>query len=387
MSRFLFVSLPLAGHVNPASALARRLITDGHEVAWAGSELMLRPMLGDDAVILSTGSRLFREQQTSGLASIRSVWTRYILPYNKFVLPGVARAVLVHEPDVLVVDQHAPAGAIVAHRLGLPWATLVCSAMELTEPLRALPKVTEWTTGCLRSLWAHAGLPAEECFDLRYSPHLVIAQTTPALAGRSDFPPRFRFVGPLLGPRAPVPFPFERLDPDRRHVLITVGTLSEDLAVTFYRRTVAALDERTQGVVVARDLPGVPDEVIVVPRVPMPELLPHMAAVVCHGGMNTTVEALAAGVPVVIAPMRNDQPEMARQVVAAGAGRRLNFRRAATSDIATAVAAVLDEPVYRESAARIAESFRMAGGVTTAAAHLTGLQKAMADRHGSLSGA
>ena len=30
--------------------------------------------------------------------------------------------------------------------MALPWATLVCSAMELTQPYRALPKLTSWTT-------------------------------------------------------------------------------------------------------------------------------------------------------------------------------------------------------------------------------------------------
>lgn len=383
------MSLPLAGHVNPISAVAARLAGDGHEVAWAGSELMLRPMLGPDATILPTGHRLFREQGSSGLAAIKSVWARYILPYNKFILPGVARAVRAYEPDVLVVDQHAPAGAIVAHQHGLPWATMVCSAMELTEPLRGLPKVVEWINGHYRTLWTHAGLPAADFFDLRYSPHLVIAPTTPELLGRADFPPHFRFVGALTANRPPVPFPFDELDPDRRRVLVTVGTLSEQLATDFYRRAVAALDDTMQGIVVAppADLPDPPDNVIVVPRVPMLELLPRLDAVIAHGGLNTTIEALASGVPLVVAPMRNDQPETARQVVAAGAGVRVNFRRATTKDIATAVTTVFDDPAYRTAARRIAESFRVAGGAAEAAACVARLQQTVADRRRSLSGA
>jgi UDP:flavonoid glycosyltransferase YjiC (YdhE family) len=348
---------------------------------------MLRPMLGEDATILPTGSRLFREQRNLGMASIRSVWTRYIAPYNKFILPGVTKAARSYRPDVLVVDQHAAAGAIVAHREGLPWATLVCSAMELTEPFRAWPKITEWTTGHLRTLWSTAGLSPTDYFDLRYSPFLVIAQTTPELLGRADFPPHFRFVGPLLGRRPPVPFPFDALDPDRRHVLVTVGTLSEELATVFYQRAMAAFDDTMQGIVVAEDLTDAPDNVIVVPRVPMPQVLPHMDAVVCHGGLNTTIEALASGVPLVIAPMRNDQPETARQVVEAGAGLRVNFRRATTKHIATAVTAVLDEPDYRKAAHRIAESFRAAGGAAEAAACVARLQQTVADRRRSLSGA
>ncbi|MFD0634038.1 hypothetical protein ACFQ9X_23250 [Catenulispora yoronensis] len=37
MSRFLFVSLPLTGHVNPMAAVAKTLSAQGHDVAWAGS--------------------------------------------------------------------------------------------------------------------------------------------------------------------------------------------------------------------------------------------------------------------------------------------------------------------------------------------------------------
>ena len=51
MSRFLFVSLPLTGHVNPMAAVAKTLSAQGHDVAWAGSESYLRPLVGPEAVI------------------------------------------------------------------------------------------------------------------------------------------------------------------------------------------------------------------------------------------------------------------------------------------------------------------------------------------------
>ena len=391
MSRFLFVSLPLAGHVNPASAVAAALVADGHEVAWAGSELMLRPMLGRDALILPTGARLFREQGGAGIASIRSLWSRFIVPYARFTLPGVDRAVRSFAPDVLVVDQHAVAGAIAAHRYGLPWATLVCSAMELTEPYRALPGITRWTTDQLAGLWAGADLPADEFFDLRYSPHLVIAATTPALTGRA-FGGRVRLVGPLIADRPATPFPFDRLDPTRRHVLVTMGTLADGLAADFHVRAMAALgtlSPTVQAIVVARpdDLPEPPDNVVVAERVPMLALLPHIDAVVGHGGVNTTSETLAAGIPLVLAPIRHDQPEMARLVVAAGAGVRVRFRRAGPTELAAAVAAVLDDPSYRVAAGRVAESFRAAGGARKAARYAAGLQQTVSDPRRSLSGA
>ncbi|HEY1574872.1 MAG TPA: nucleotide disphospho-sugar-binding domain-containing protein [Pseudonocardiaceae bacterium] len=372
--KVLIVTLPLAGHANPAAALAGRLAARGHEVAWAGSELMLRPMLGPDAVILRTGSRLFREQGGTGIASIRSLWTRFIVPYAKFLLPGVERAVRAFEPDVLVVDQHAVAGAIVARRHGLPWATLVCSAMELTDPYRALPGLTGWTRDQLVGLWTGAGLAAEDFADPRWSPQLVLAQTVRELTGDVA---GVALVGPLIGERAAPPFPFDRLDPYRRHLLVTMGTLADDLTADFHGRVLAGLPDTVQAVVVAprEQLPDVPDTVLVAERVPMLDLLPHMDVVLGHGGVNTTSEALANGVPLVLAPIRHDQPEMARQVVAAGAGVRVRFRRATPAQLSAAVTDVLDDPAYRAAARRIGVAMRAAGGADTAAELVERLQR------------
>lgn len=386
MSRFLFVTLPMVGHVNPALGLAEELVARGHDVAWAGSEMSLRPMVGPDATIFPTGSRLFREQGGAGMAAFRSLWTRFIVPYNKFVLPGVARAVRDFAPDVLLVDQHAVAGALVAHRHGLPWVSIVCSAMELTDPYRALPRITGWTRAHLVKLWTDAGLPAEEFFDVRMSPHLAIGFTTTALTAHPGLPPQLRLVGPALSERPGAPaFPFELLDPARQHVLVTMGTVAKELATDFYTRTIDALrplGHRVQAIVVAPpdDLPTPPEHVLVAARVPMLTLLPHIDAVVSHGGLNTVTEALANGIPLVVAPIRHDQPVVAEQVVAAGAGIRVRFGRVRAAELATAITAVLDDPAYRASAARIAESFRRAGGADVAASHVERLQRTMSDK-------
>lgn len=384
--KVLVVTLPLAGHVNPAVALADRLAARGHQVAWAGSELMLRPMLGPDALILRTGSRLFREQGGAGIASVRSLWTRFIVPYAKFLLPGVAKAVRAFEPDLLVVDQHAVAGAIVAQRHGLPWATLACSAMELTDPYRALPKLTGWIDDQLVGLWTGAGLPVADYSDPRWSPHLVLAQTVRELTG--DVGRDVELVGPLIGGRAAPPFPFDRLDPDRPHLLVSMGTLADDLTADFHARVLAGLPDTVQAIVVARPdrLPDLPDGVLVAERVPMLDLLPRMDVVLGHGGVNTTAEALANDVPLVLAPIRHDQPEMARQVVAAGAGVRVRFRRATPEQLGSAVTEVLDDPSYRAAARRIGAAFRSAGGADTAAELVERLQRTMSARRRPLSG-
>jgi len=388
VSRFLFVVPPLAGHVYPAAGVAQALAGRGHEVAWAGSEARLRPMLGPGATVYPTGMRLHRGRSDLGTAALKSLWEGFVIPLARFTLPAVEKAVEGYRPDVLAVDQHALAGALAAQRHGLPWATMCASAMELTQPLRARPKVDAWLRGHLAALEAEAGLPHDTSRDLRFSPHLVIAFTGAALTGDAAFPGHFALVGAALQAGRPggAGFPWERLDPRRRHVLVTVGTLAQDIAAEstgFYTRVAQALQplgDRVQAIVIAPAgvVPGAPDHLLTVERAPVLDLMPHLDAVVCHGGLNIVCEALSQAVPLVVAPIRHDQPIIAAQVAAAGAGIRVRFARVTPGQLRAAVTAVLDEPSYRAAARRISDSFAAAGGSQAAAERLEKLSQTSA---------
>jgi MGT family glycosyltransferase len=358
------------------AAVAATLTGRGHDVAWAGSESFLRPLLGDGATIYPIPLRAHRGQGERGMAATKSRWDGYIVPHARVTRDRVASAAEDFGPDVLVVDQHAVAGALVAHRYGLRWASAAPTSMELTRPYRALPKVEAWIHERLAAMWADAGLPGTPPHDLRFSPHLLIAFTGTALTGELTWPANARLVGPALVPRPPDPeFPWEWLDPQRRHVLVTMGTLSMDLAKGFYERVVATLrplGDRLQAVVVAPDgaIGDVPEHLLVRRRVPVLDLMPHLDAVVSHGGLNTVCEALAHGVPLVVAPIKGDQPINARQVAAAGAGIRVSFDRIRPEALRGALLGVLDDPAYRAAADRIRVSFAAAGGAPAAADHL-----------------
>jgi zeaxanthin glucosyltransferase len=98
---------------------------------------------------------------------------------------------------------------------------------------------------------------------------------------------------------------------------------------------------------------------LVVPSVPMP---PRMDAVISQGGMNTVSETLAHGLPLIIAPIRHDQPVVASQVVRAEAGIRVPFSRDRPAQLREALVTILDDPSYRHAAERIREWFAAAGG-------------------------
>jgi zeaxanthin glucosyltransferase len=386
MSRFLIVTLPLVGHANRAVAVADALSARGHEVAWCGSNAYFGPLLGPDAILFPTGTRLFREQAGHGITALKSLWQQYVIPMARFTLPTVDRAILEYQPDVVLVDQHALAGALAAHRHGLPWATLITQAMELTHPLAALPRVDAWIRAQLASfcrdvasdvasdIASEAGSSSDGSLDLLFSPYLVIAFTTSAVTGEQPFPDHFALVGAAMLDR-PGTFAWDLLDPARRKVLISVGTLATGLAADFYQRAAAAvapLSGTVQAIIVGPPelVPDPPGNVLVVPSVPMLALLPRLDAVISHGGMNTVSETLAHGVPLVIAPIRHDQPVVASQVARTGAGIRVPFSRVRPAQLREALVTILDEPSYRHAAERIRDSFAAAGGAPAAAARL-----------------
>lgn len=373
MSRFLFVVLPLAGHINPPAAVARVLAEHGHEVAWSGSQARLRPWIGPEPVVYPTGMRLFRGQPDVGFTAVKSLWEGFIVPFTRFTLPSVEKAVREYRPDVVVTDQHALAGALAAQRTGVPWATLCTSTIELGEPFRDLPEVDAWIRGHVARLAAEAGVP--DGGDARFSPHLVVAFTSAFFLADRSFPDHYALVGPALSARpTEVSFPWDRLDPARRHVLVTVGTMADDVAMDFYDRAVRALaplGDSVQAIVIApAGLPGTPEHIMLLPRVPQLELMPHLDAVVCHAGLNTVSEALSCGVPLVVAPHTRDQPINGAEVVRIGAGVRLHFHRARPDQMRAAVLTVLDDPEYRAAAGRVRDSFAAAGGAPVAAARL-----------------
>jgi zeaxanthin glucosyltransferase len=376
MSRFLIVTLPLAGHVNPPAAVSRVLRERGHDVAWCGSVARVRPWLDPDATIYPTGMRAFGGLGDNGLASVKSLWERFIVPFTRFTLPAVEKAVADYQPDVLVVDQHALAGALVAERHAIPWATFATSTMELGQPFARLPKASAWIRGHIEALAADAGLAGGQAIDLRFSPYLVIVFSSGYLLGTPGLPGHFALVGPALSGRpATVSFPWDRLDPARRHVLVTVGTMADADAMDFYTRAVQALaplGDSVQAIVLAspQALPGAPEHMLAIERIPQLELLPHMDAVVCHAGLNTVSETLSNAIPLVVAPLTRDQPINAANVARVGAGIRAHFYRVTPGQLRTDVLALLSDPAYRAAAGSVRDSFTAAGGAPEAASRL-----------------
>ena len=90
------------------------------------------------------------------------------------------------------------------------------------------------------------------------------------------------------------------------------------------------------GVTPPEELGPLPEEWIV-PRVSQIAALRACDVVVCHGGNNTVMEALAAGLQVVALPFSTDQFAVAADLEAGGLGVALDPNRATALDLAAAM--------------------------------------------------
>jgi UDP:flavonoid glycosyltransferase YjiC (YdhE family) len=83
--------------------------------------------------------------------------------------------------------------------------------------------------------------------------------------------------------------------------------------------------------------------------------------------MNTTLESLSNGVPMVAIPITNDQPGVAARIAWTGTGEVVPLARLSVPRLQGAIERVLTEESYKKNASRLQEAIAGAGGVRRAA--------------------
>src|SRR4029453_16797039 len=112
------------------------------------------------------------------------------------------------------------------------------------------------------------------------------------------------------------------------------------------------------------DLPGDP---IVVGYAPQLELIQRSILTISHGGLNTALEWLAQGVPMVVLPVAYDQPGVGARVEWSGVGRSIPVGRLTVDRLRAAAREVPSAPTYREQAGDLRLAIEAADGLNRAA--------------------
>lgn len=391
---------PLPGHLNPIATLGRALVCRGYRVTVfqvADIEARVRAQ-GLNFRALGTPSAdlddmIDRMGKLSGIGSLRFV----VQAASKLAgiicreAPSILRSERV---DLLLVDQNEPAGGSVAEYLGLPFVN-VCPSLPLNREHLIPPPFVPWgyapsLGGRIRNLLGYRiadrliapvnqavneyrrtwKLPPLKSPDDSFSDLAQLCQMPRALDfPRTKLPSGFHYLGPFLdlfsGGECP-PFPFERLD-GRPLIYASFGTLQSEADSYFERIEAACAGLEVQLVIAtgrtAHAMPENRNGHIVVGYAPQMELLSRAALTITHAGLNTVLQSLYNGVPMLAIPMTHDQPAIAARVQYTGSGIVLAPGRSSVRRLRKAIQRLTREPAYRTAAVKLRNAIHASGGV------------------------
>jgi UDP:flavonoid glycosyltransferase YjiC (YdhE family) len=212
---------------------------------------------------------------------------------------------------------------------------------------------------------AKLGLPrARRFFNWWNSPTSVLG-LFPDWFGppQPDWPPHVTLTGfPLFDESAhsaadPEVLAFLRAgDPP---VVFTAGSAMQHASEFFRAAVEACTSTGRRAILLARfadQIPSnLPDTIRHFSYVPFSRLLPHAAVLVHHGGIGTTAQALAAGLPQLVMPLAHDQPDNAARLERLGVGRSLPPAQFNGPAVARALHELLDDPEVGPRARLLAE--------------------------------
>ena len=407
MSHFGVISPPVSGHLNPMAALGRELQHRGHRVTFLQMEDVRAKVLSEGLEFITLGqsdlppgslaASTTRIGQLSGLAALQFTIDA-IRKTTQMFCRDAPQAIADAGIEALIVDQTEPAGAAIADYLGLPYVT-VCCALHIDREPAVPPIFTDWTYNPaawaqLRNRLGYAifdrltrpvraviddyrrqwQLPAYRTADASFSKLACISQQPAAFEfPRTALPDCFHYVGPLrnASPQA-VSFPYERLT-GAPLIYASLGTLQNTKADVF--GTIAAACEGLEAQLVLshggglsdREVEQLPGEPLVVPYAPQTELLAKASLTVSHAGLNTVLDSLTHGVPIVAIPITYEQPAIAARMRWVGAGEIVALKQLTVATLRAAIQRVMDDPNYSAKAQVVAASIRQSGGVRRAA--------------------
>ena len=106
---------------------------------------------------------------------------------------------------------------------------------------------------------------------------------------------------------------------------------------------------------------------------PQTSVLPHVDAVITHGGNNTTTECMWFGKPMLVLPIFWDQHDNAQRVHETGYGLRVATYDFADGELAAALDRVLADQALRARCAAAGERLRQRPGTIVAADLIEGV--------------
>lgn len=381
--KILLCSIGSHGDVHPYLALGRELLRHGHAVTFATASYYQD--------LIERHGITFARMRPEARMDDHRVMARVMHPrlgpaavIQELVMPALRDTYAdLLEPaahaDLLVSHVLTYAVPVLAGKIGKPWASTVLSPMvffsahdvpalaplPLLARLRVLgPRFNAWLIRLMKwsarswsrpvaALRRELGLPAgrDPLWEGQHSPHLVLAMFSPRFGPpQPDWPPNVQITGfPFLDPVGePLDPELERFVRDGEPPLVfTLGSSAVRVAGEFYvvaARAAQKLNQRAVLVAGSGATPlkaHLPPTIVAVEWASYPALFSRAAAVVHHGGVGTTAQALRAGVPQLVMPFAHDQFDNADRVHRMACGQMIGRARLSVRSLVRAVEALL----------------------------------------------
>lgn len=410
MSHFAVIAPPLPSHYRVLQALGLALVERGHRVtfiqqadaaAWITDDALGFFAVGHTSHPPGSLQRLLsltaRPSGPRGLRRLIEEMARSTTMLCRELPAALSRL----KVDALLCDQMEAAGGLIGAATGLPWVSIACALPVNREPGIPLPvmhhrysadehaariyagseRVYDWLMTPHRRAVAAAAralsLPPRDGLHECLSPFAQISQTTAGFDfPRQQLPPNFYPVGPLRRPRqteGELPYP---VDPARPLVFVSLGTLLGQ-RLPLFRRIVRACKRNDVQVLLAH-CGGLDDRSVkrllrdgadwVTDFAPQQAALARADAVICHGGLNTVLDAVASRTPVLALPLAFDHPGAAARVLHAGIGLRASARFTSVARLSELLRRLLNEPSFGQHLATLGAEMDAAGGTDRAVA-------------------
>ena len=376
--------IPAHGHTNPTLGLVKALTEAGHQVWYFSFEEFREKIEGAGATFIGCDGYDFEMEDKGNADRVGKdkVYATELLVSSTLALDEMtARMIDEIKPDIVVSDSVAFWGKLAAMKHGLPYVSSTTtfafnrysakymqeSVWDIARMLIAMPRINKQ----IKRL-REKGYPVKSILDIvqnDYDTNTIVYTSRYFQPCSETFSDKYHFIGPSI---RPITKPVEKTADQT--VYISMGTVNQNRE--FYRNCISVLASTGWQVIISMGtntdrFENLPENIQVYESVDQMAVLSIADAFITHCGMNSASEGLYFGVPLVLFPQTPEQDAVARRTEELSAGVRL--KSISEKDILDALNQVLNDPKYKEGAAKVSGSFKACGGSAEARGFLESL--------------
>ncbi len=386
MKTFVYFSLPGYGHTNPTLNVARELVRRGNKVIFYSTK-RFKPMIEDAGVTFRDYG--FINEIDGNLSRNVGLFVRALAELASRRIPQLVEEIKKEKPDCIMHDNISPWGKIIAQATHIPAICLTTSAAYKKRVFLRFPRlltkfllqIISTTPNLLKAYRIYSKIAKQYGVTLHGIQDVVICNEklnivfslksfTPFSYSYND---SFYFVGPSIYPRLGKDVFLKKIPQKTKIIYISYGTVINDNYALFetcinaFRNTpyriIISLGDRFD----PSEFKHVPSNVIIKKYVNQLDVLKRASIFITHAGMNSCMEGLYYGVPMLLIPDTEEQRFNAFRVEGMGAGIVLKKNIINETLLLQSVQKLLHESRFITKAKQMQKDLQKAGGYQAAA--------------------